>query len=454
MNNIDDDLKLKIAKVNRANPYVDITRQELKVTFPKILYDSFFPKSNEIVIFVAPAKIFKDKEKVVGHTGKSAGASIRVAKGVSIRTGSSGGKAIREVVRNNFDGDLIITNKRILFIGKDEHFEFSVNKISAVKLLSKTSFLIQSGKNSKNIEIDENIISYTYGYINFVVKAEANGDDLYKNINEELEQVSNEELEYCDKISEEVKNIKIPEKNKKQNLSNEEKVLRNIKYFCIFIILLILFGMSINKSNDENSLIYPYTDTEIINLDNHPKIMENFQEAEALYYNVDKEKVMIYDLKKEKTTCNNNEDKYLIYMDNATGNYNIISEILLNLNVSDEFKTVTLEEAIKIAVDYLPMDILNQYYQKERAYIKEYDTVKSYHYAWKLNNSGIDYYNSGHNELLNKFGLKIEYNKTTNTYKVIINVLVDDISPLGVYDEEWYKENTQQWNINLNEYIN
>ena len=454
MNNIDAELKLKIAKANRANPYVDITRQELKVSFPKILYDGFFPKSNEIVIYVAPAKIFKDKEKIVGHTGKSTGASIRVAKGVSIRTGASGGKAIREVIRDNFDGDLIITNKRILFVGKDEHFEFSVNKISAVKLLSKTSFLVQSGKTSKNIEIDENIISYVYGYINFVVKAEANGDDLYKNINEELKQVSNEELEYCDKISEEVKNIKIPEKNKKQNLSNEEKVLRNIKYFFIFIMLLILFIIFINKSTTENIEIYPYTDAEIINLDNHPQIFGNFQDAQALYSNVDKQKVRIYDLKKEKTTAYNDEEKYLLYIENSSTNYEYIDRILLNFNVSNDYNNITLDEVIKIAVDYLPMGIFNQYYNKERSYIYERENVIAYHYAWKLNEKGIEYHNNGHTELLTNFGLAIIYNKTNNTYTATLDIFADEISIAGYYDEEWYKKNTQPWNINLNDYIN
>ena len=49
-------------------------------------------------------------------------------------------------------------------------------------------------------------------------------------------------------------------KNEKQNLSNEEKVLRNIKYFFIFIILLMLFLIFINKSTNENIEIYPIHD--------------------------------------------------------------------------------------------------------------------------------------------------------------------------------------------------
>jgi hypothetical protein len=167
--NIDTDLKMKIANANSANPYVDITPYELKMGFPSISYNGFFPETGEILIYVAPAQTFSDKEKVVGYTGKSSGVSVRVAKGVSLRTGGSGGKAIRNNVRMFNQGDLIITNKRVLFIGKDDRFEFLANKISATKLLDRTSFVIQSGKSSKNVALDESLITYAYGFINFTV---------------------------------------------------------------------------------------------------------------------------------------------------------------------------------------------------------------------------------------------------------------------------------------------
>ncbi|MBR3888829.1 MAG: hypothetical protein IKJ32_07005 [Clostridia bacterium] len=453
MNNVDESLKIKIAKVNRVNPYVDITRHELKVGFPKIIYDSFFPNVNEIIIYVAPAKIFKDKEKVTGHTGNSAGASIRVAKGVSIRTGASGGKAIREIIRERFDGDLIITNKRILFIGKDEHFEFNINKISVIKTLNETSFLIQSGKTSKNIEVDEYIFSYVYGYINFVIKAEANGEDLYKKINEETKLIPIQTIEYCDKFSEEAKNIKVTENKKIKHLSNEEKVKRNFKFFSIFIIALIILVLLINKSSKEKFEIYPYTDTEIINLDNHPRIYDNFQNAQALYSNVNKEKVRVFDLKKERTTAYNDEEKYLVYIENSSTNYEYIDRILLNFDMSDEYKNISLDEVIKIAVDYLPMDIFNQYYQKTRSYIYENNNVISYHYAWKLNEKGIEYHNNGHTELQTPFGLAIVYNKLDNSYTVRLDIFADEISIAGYHSEEWYKKNTQIWNVNLKDYV-
>ena len=115
-------VKEKIYAHNKANPYVDITPYELKIGFPVVNYQGFFGHTGEIILYATPAATFKDKEQVVGYTGKSAGASIRVAKGMTIRTGGSGGSPIRSAVRKHNPGDLIITNKRVVFIGKDDNF--------------------------------------------------------------------------------------------------------------------------------------------------------------------------------------------------------------------------------------------------------------------------------------------------------------------------------------------
>ena len=102
----------------------------MKANFPVIDYPGFFPQPHEVVLYAAPAATFKDKEKVVGYTGRSAGASVRVAKGLTVRTGSSGGTPIRDTIRSYCVGDLIVTNKRVVFIGKDDSFDFSISKVA------------------------------------------------------------------------------------------------------------------------------------------------------------------------------------------------------------------------------------------------------------------------------------------------------------------------------------
>ena len=172
-----------------------------------------------------------------------------------------------------------------------------------------------------------------------------------------------------------------------------------------------------------------------------------------MYSNVNKEKVRVFDLKKERTTAYNDEEKYLVYIENSSTNYEYIDRILLNFDMSDEYKNISLDEVIKIAVDYLPMDIFNQYYQKTRSYIYENNNVISYHYAWKLNEKGIEYHNNGHTELQTPFGLAIVYNKLDNSYTVRLDIFADEISIAGYHSEEWYKKNTQIWNVNLKDYV-
>lgn len=179
--NIAKETLQKVAVANRVNPYVDITPYEVGVGMPIINYVGFFPQKGECIIYAAPAQTFKDKEQVVSYTGKSVGASFRVAKGVTVRTGSSGGRPIRGSVRNHNVGDLIITNKRVVFIGKDDSFDFSIEKISAVKILDGQSFVLQSGRTAKNVSVNPAIVAYVVGFITYAQKEFASGSDVYKN---------------------------------------------------------------------------------------------------------------------------------------------------------------------------------------------------------------------------------------------------------------------------------
>ena len=74
--NISKESLQKIAAANQANPYADITPYETGVGMPIVHYSGFFAQPGECIIYAAPAQTFKDKNQVVGYTGKSAGASL------------------------------------------------------------------------------------------------------------------------------------------------------------------------------------------------------------------------------------------------------------------------------------------------------------------------------------------------------------------------------------------
>lgn len=101
----------------------------------------------EVCFYAGPAKGFRDKEKVVGYTGGGAGVSFRIMKGVSVHTGSSARKAIRENVRDYSDGTLYLTNQRVLLLATKYGFSIALTKLAQVSYSDGSlRFFAQNGK--------------------------------------------------------------------------------------------------------------------------------------------------------------------------------------------------------------------------------------------------------------------------------------------------------------------
>ena len=159
------------------NPYIDTQQFEIGTSYPKVNYQNVFLKNGEKLVYAVPAALYKDKEKVVGYTGGSSGGSVRVAKGLYIRTGNSRSQAIRKNVREFTYGDYVITTKRVIFVPKsasDTTFELSLDKITAVRPISKDSIIITWGNKQKNILVPESQIKYALGLLHFAISNKDN----------------------------------------------------------------------------------------------------------------------------------------------------------------------------------------------------------------------------------------------------------------------------------------
>ena len=121
-----------------VNPYI-VESDGNEGDLPNIRYDN----------------IFLQKEQITGYTGGNAGVSIRVAKGVSVRTGSSRGRAVRQNVIKFNDGDYVVTNRRAVFVSRNDGFEYNLKKISVAKKIASDAFIISQGGKQKNICVDE-----------------------------------------------------------------------------------------------------------------------------------------------------------------------------------------------------------------------------------------------------------------------------------------------------------
>ena len=77
-------------------------------TLPIVFDETVMLKNGEKCHFSSSATRLIPKNKVVGYEGGNAGVSFRVAKGVTLRTGSTRGKQIRKDVVESQPGKLLL----------------------------------------------------------------------------------------------------------------------------------------------------------------------------------------------------------------------------------------------------------------------------------------------------------------------------------------------------------
>lgn len=101
-------------------------------SMPEVIDTSLMLRSGEVCYYSRSASRITVKNKVVGHTGGTAGASIRVMKGVTYRKAATAGHAVRENVVEECGGKLSITNKRIIFASSEGGFDKKIGTVSTV----------------------------------------------------------------------------------------------------------------------------------------------------------------------------------------------------------------------------------------------------------------------------------------------------------------------------------
>lgn len=92
---------------------------------------SILLKSQEICHFQTSASTLVVKSEVVGRAGAYNGASIHVAKGLTLHSGGSRGKPIRKEVPYTYPGLFSITNQRIIMTG-EKGFDFPIGKLTSI----------------------------------------------------------------------------------------------------------------------------------------------------------------------------------------------------------------------------------------------------------------------------------------------------------------------------------
>lgn len=101
-------------------------------TLPIVNNPQIMLTPNEVCHYSGSATIAKDRSVVTGYSGGSSGVSIRICKGMSYRVGNRKGAPIRETVTEKTNGNLCITNKRIIFISSKDGFDKKISNMTAI----------------------------------------------------------------------------------------------------------------------------------------------------------------------------------------------------------------------------------------------------------------------------------------------------------------------------------
>lgn len=108
-----------------------IRNLEARIELPVIDDTSVFLGNGEVAVYYCAATRRETKTRMVGRTGGYSGGTVRIAKGLSIHTGSSSSHPIYDDVDTHYDGELVLTNRRVIFISDQKGFEVAYSSITA-----------------------------------------------------------------------------------------------------------------------------------------------------------------------------------------------------------------------------------------------------------------------------------------------------------------------------------
>ena len=101
---------------------------------PQLTNSPVILAEGEQAVYACSAERVETKNRRLGTTGGGVGGSIRVAKGVSIRTGSTGSKSIYGDVEMVHGGEFVVTTDRIVFVASSRAYSEKLADISAVSV--------------------------------------------------------------------------------------------------------------------------------------------------------------------------------------------------------------------------------------------------------------------------------------------------------------------------------
>jgi hypothetical protein len=136
---------------------------------PSITVSGLVTQKGELPYWSEPGSILEEKVVDRQYVGRSQGVSLRIAKGVSYRVGAQRGHLVSQTgIVPVSTGNLVVTSKRVMFIGDKKGFNLQLDKVLSLELHSDGITIVDSSSkphvvqsvSSGNAEVVGAILSY------------------------------------------------------------------------------------------------------------------------------------------------------------------------------------------------------------------------------------------------------------------------------------------------------
>lgn len=119
INNQNEELMQNIERINSGS-----------LSLEPVATSSIILKEGETAYFEESTYLLETKNKSLGRTGSGGGVSVKVAKGVYVRSGSGASKTVYGDVTTKYPGTFVITNMRLVFLSNQKPFDLPYSKIT------------------------------------------------------------------------------------------------------------------------------------------------------------------------------------------------------------------------------------------------------------------------------------------------------------------------------------
>lgn len=447
---VDQETLRKIALANAENPYVDITPFELRLGAPIIYYKGFFPEQGETLLYVSPAMVYKDQEQVVGHTGKSAGMSVRITKGVTLHTGGHGSRPIRGTVRSSIPGVLIISSQRLVFLGDADGFEYRIQKVTAARPISENALAIQIGNTTKNILVNTTVLQYALGFITYavtLVKEQKDPGLAYMGWDP-----TPEEKALCNEVRDAAAKLSVKSMRKKGKRRWGAVAILMALVLMMFGVLIGVVIMGSVGNSQSAAELSDYSAMELISLAGHPRVFDNMDAVNQFYGAVNDRRIAVGKVseiaKLQRGVTNTFEDPVVLYLTEDSNDTGYLGTVEINLFDPSTHEEMTLEDAVSVLARYLPSDFA-AFYQVDAAYQYSSDNGTTiYTYACRLNEAGVEHHNTEAPQYSYYYTAKIYQYADGQNWKLETNY-----SAYGDKDVGWIEKFAEPWDIDFMAYI-